>query len=93
MPSLHQPDDFPALNTMTPRAQRIALAYYERGHQDGWGRGWDAAEAEAAAIQRAAHAVAQQAAKTPTFADLCERRGQHTRATRQRAILTERGIA
>src|SRR5690625_865812 len=83
----------PLLTEMTPRAQAIALAYYEAGARDGWARGYAAAEADLAAIHRAAHGIVQQAARAPDYAELCERRGEPGRAQRQREILKKRGLA
>ena len=81
------------LADMTPDARASWLAVYELGCRDGYARGYEAAEADLAAIQRRAHAVVQQAARAVPYDVLCERRGEHARAERQRAILRERGIA
>lgn len=81
------------LNRMTDDARASWLAVYELGARDGWQRGYEAAEADLAAVQARAHASVQQAARTPSYDELCDRRGEHERAERQRAILHERGIA
>lgn len=81
------------LNRMTDDARASWLSVYELGLRDGWARGYEAAEADLAAVQARAHASVQQAARTPSYDELCDRRGEHERAERQRAILHERGIA
>lgn len=89
----HSLADIPGLDTMTGRAQRIALAYYESGHLDGYAAGFAAAEAAQAEIERRAAASAGIIARGIPFADLCERRGEPERAEAQRRTLAERGIA
>ena len=83
----------PDLSEMTPRAQAIALAYYEAGACDGWVRGWDAAHADEAARWAAMARDIRARANVPEYAVLAERRGQPERAARQRQILAERGVA
>lgn len=82
----------PLIPNMTPRARGIWLEAYELGAAEGWRRGYDAAEADAQAVHRQAHAVVQQAARSIPYAALCERRGEPHRAQRQRRLLTERGV-
>lgn len=82
----------PLIQNMTPRARGIWLEAYELGAAEGWRRGYGAAEADLAALQRQAHAVVQQAARGIPYAQLCERRGEHARAQRQRQILQDRKV-
>lgn len=81
------------LADMDDQARASWLAVYELGARDGWARGYQAAEDDLAAIQRRAHDVVQALAKNSTYDALADRRGDHARAERQRAILHERGIA
>lgn len=81
------------LTAMTEDARASWLAVYELGVRDGWARGYEAAEADAAEVHRRAHAVVQAAARDLPYDALAERRGESDRAERQRATLRERGIA
>lgn len=87
----------PDLWAMAPRAQTIALEWFEAGvsvgYADGVAQGRQAAEQELAAIQRAAVESARRTADRGPYADLAERRGEHDRAARQRAHLAGRGAA
>jgi len=74
------------LAEMTPDARASWLAVYELGCRDGYARGYAAAEVDLAAIQRRAHATVQDIARGLPYDVLCERRGEHDRAERQRAI-------
>lgn len=85
--------DVPTLATMNARGTTVAVAYYEAGLEHGWALGFRAAEEEFAHLHRRAHEVVQHAARTPTFAELCERRGEPDRAEANRALLRDRGIA
>lgn len=91
--SVPQDADIPLLSQMNPRGQRIATAYYESGVTAGIEMGRRLAEEEMAALWRQAHAVVQHAARQPTYADLCERRGEPQRAERHRQLLRARGLA
>lgn len=51
------------------------------------------AEAQRDYLGREARALSACLTSTPPYAELCERRGEHERAERQRRILRERGIA
>lgn len=51
------------------------------------------AAASSAYLTDHARALASDLAATPSFADLCERRGEHERARHARAVLAGRGIA
>lgn len=87
----------PDLWAMAPRAQTIALEWFEAGvsvgYADGVAQGRQAAEQELAAIQRAAVASARVTANSVPFDVLAERRGEHDRAAAHRALLRERGVA
>lgn len=83
----------PSPETMTPRAWAVVLAYYQAGVEHGIALGRQQAEDDWQAIHSRAAAIARQVAESPSYADLAERRGEHDRAERQRAILRERGIA
>lgn len=86
-------DDVPALHQLPPEIQAVALAYFEVGRTEGFGAGYDAAEADEDA--RWAH-FARQVGKIShgiPFDELCDRRGWHDRAERHRALMRERGIA
>lgn len=79
--------------TLTPRARAVWDEAYELGCTAGWVRGWDAAHEQTAAIHRHAFAVVQDAARQPSFAELCELRGEPGRAAAQVRLLRGRGIA
>lgn len=81
------------LDKMTDDARASWLAVYELGARDGWHLGYAAAEEDMAALWRRAHGIAQEAARGVPYDVLADRRGEHDRAERQRAILRERGIA
>ncbi|MGC5628195.1 hypothetical protein ACPYO6_08105 [Georgenia sp. Z1344] len=83
----------PDLWAMAPRAQTIALEWFEAGYVAGVEVGRRLEEAELAAIQRVAVASARGAADRGPFALAAERRGEHERAARQRALLADRGIS
>lgn len=91
----HPPDlgAVPRLNEMNAHGQYVALAYYESGLKHGYAAGYDDCEAEVNAQQAHAASLSRMVAMRPSYADLCERRGEHERAERQRAILRERGIS
>lgn len=78
---------------MTPRAQAVAMEWYEAGYVAGVARGREAAEDELAALQRAAVDSARRTAARGPYADLAKLRGEHDRAARQGALIAERGIA
>lgn len=84
----------PPLQNMTHTARAVWLEAYELGSTEGWQRGYEAAEADLAALQRRAYAVVKNAAHRDSlpFDQMCERRGEHARAERQRQLLTERGV-
>lgn len=88
----HSLADIPGLDTMTGRAQRIALAYYESGFVNGHAAGFAAAEAEQAELDRRAGIAVSSVAKGAPYAERCERWGETERAERQRQTLAERGI-
>lgn len=83
----------PTLAEMSARGREIACAYFEAGVIDGIAIGRHQLEAEWRALDLAAFAAARSTASTLAFDELADRRGQHDRAERQRAILRERGIA
>ena len=74
----------PDLVSMTPRAQTIALEWYSLGVRDGFTRGWDAHEAQEAALQRWAARIAHSVADRPSYAELCDLRGEPERAAQAR---------
>lgn len=80
------------LNAMTDDARASWLAVYELGCRDGFTRGYEAAEKDAAEIHRRAHAVVQAIAERDPYDVLAERRGEHRRAERQRQLMRERGV-
>lgn len=65
---------------------------YRHGERDGFERGQRAAWERLDALQAYAASVSRMVATRPSYADLAERRGEHDRAERQRAILRTRGI-
>jgi hypothetical protein len=67
------------------RSQRPSTTDYVLGYSD--------AEADMAAVQRQAVAMARQSIKYPPFDVLTDLRGDHERAEAQRALLRERRIA
>lgn len=93
-PTLPTPADngTPPLHTMTPDARMIWLEAYEAGIVTGIEMGWQQADDHAAALQRTSHAVVQEIARQPTYAELCRRRGEPHRAERAEALQRERGI-
>lgn len=84
--------DIPGLDTMTPRAQRIALAYYESGHVSGYAAGFRAAEEVQAELDRRAAISAHIIAKGTDLARLAERRGEPEHAARIRARQQKNGL-
>jgi hypothetical protein len=77
---------------MTPHGQAVALEWYEAGVTHGIARGYEKAERELSALQRAAVLTARQAAQGERYDVLLERRGDPERAAEHRALLAERGI-
>lgn len=86
----------PELHELPPHIQDIALDYYRQGQNNArdqaWRKGYRAAEADMAALQRQAVQQARTAAEEPTFDELLELRGQTEDAARYRDFLAERGI-
>jgi len=86
-----------------------AIAYpegYERGLREGWALGYEEGVARgryleaseiADSLRRSQgehnRALARDLASRPPYAERCDRRGEHERAERARALLAERGIA
>lgn len=85
-------DDIPALDELPPRGRQIVLAYVESVYAAGIAAGRQQVEDEQRGRGVVSAAIAQMIASTPPYAELAERRGQPERATRQRAILAERGV-
>lgn len=85
--------DIPPLHTISPRGREIIAAYLEPEIAYAFERGWQACEDHYGRLHTVSADVARTVADRGSFADLAERRGQHDRATRQRAVLRERGIA
>jgi len=85
----------PALHKMTPRAQGIALAYFEAGRVEGIAQGRAQAHAEtwgAPPDDATAGRDLKRLTLLPPFADVLDRRGQHDHADRYRAMLKDRGL-
>ena len=86
-------DSIPTLNEMSARGREIAGAYYESGYVAGVVAGCQQMfDAWRATAERSA-AVAAVIANAPSFAELCNLRGEPERAERQRATLVDRGVA
>ena len=83
----------PLLTEMTASATAVALEYFEAGRAEGWVAGYAAAVRDRDALHAQGRAVAQWVARRPSYADLCEMRGEPERAALQRDLLTARGIA
>lgn len=85
----------PTLAEMSGWGRVVATAYFAAGRAEGYAAGYAAAEADIAALQRRAAAVAHElgSPRAVPYAELADRRGEHAAADRQRAILRERGIA
>lgn len=82
----------PTLVELNAKGQAIVLEYYEAGVVAGIAEGRRQVEAEVAAQWRHAYESSQMIARTPSYVELAERRGEPERADRQRQILQERGI-
>lgn len=86
----------PELHELPPHIQDIALDYYRQGQNNArdqaWRKGYRAAEADMAAVQRQAVQQARTAAETPFFDELLELRGQNDGAAHYRDFLADRGI-
>lgn len=83
----------PDISTMTPRAQHISMRLWESGYSWGYRAGYDAARAEQDALDAKCAGLGTMLSKSPSYAELAERRGQHDRAEQQRRTLADRGIA
>ena len=70
-----------------------AMDWYESGVLHGIEIGRRQVVAEWHAVRADGGRVARLLAASPSYAELCERRGQPDRAAAQRRILAERGIA
>lgn len=70
-----------------------ALDWYEAGVVQGIAIGRQQAEDEWRGRMEVSAAIARLVAARPTYADLCDRRGEPDRAARQREILRDRGVA
>lgn len=82
----------PTLVEMNPWGRTVATSYYEAGVRAGITEGRRQVEDEVAAQWRHAYESSQMIARTPSYVELAERRGEVERADRQRQILLERGI-
>lgn len=85
--------EIPGLQALSPWARTIVLAWYEAGVTDGIPLGRRQVEDELAAEWAQLRADVLPVTQRRPFDQLADRRGQHERAERQRAILRERGIA
>ncbi|KAE8762449.1 hypothetical protein [Georgenia thermotolerans] len=82
-------DDVPTLVELAPETRTIAEAYFEIGRCEGWCAGYAAAEAD---DERRWGQLARLLRGGVPYDELCERRGEHARAVRHRALMRERGI-
>lgn len=69
------------------------LRWYEAGLEHGIALGRCQVLDEWRGQMAVSAAIARMVADAPSFAELCERRGEPERAARQRHILLERGIS
>ena len=83
----------PDLATMAPRAQRIALEWFELGRLEGFEAGYRQCEADDAARWAELRKSIRAAANSPDYATLCRRRGDHARAEATERLWQERGVA
>ena len=74
----------PPFEAMTPHGQAVWLEAYGLGCRDGFTRGWDAHEAQEAALQRWAASIAHSVASRLPYAELCDLRGEPERAAQAR---------
>jgi hypothetical protein len=70
-----------------------AMGWYESGVVAGIAMGRKGLEDEWRGRQEVSAAIARQIATSGPYADLADKRGQHDRAERQRAILRARGVS
>lgn len=91
-PSSSSLADVPDIATMNTRGQHIASEFYRSGYEHGWQAGYDAARAEQDALDAKAAGLGTMLSRTPSYAELCDRRGQHDRAEAQRRTLRDRGV-
>ena len=84
--------EIPTLASMTPRAQNIALAFFEAGVVEGIRRGRAELEAEEAAAWAVIGAQIAACSKNRPLAVLAERRGDHAHAARVRARQRANGV-
>jgi hypothetical protein len=82
----------PPLESISPRARDVCLAWYQAGLEDGVRLGRRQVEDEWRGAMTVSAAIARQVAAREPFAVLADRRGQPERAERQRALLRERGV-
>ena len=71
---------------------RDCMDWYSSGYAAGIDRGLQIAADEQHGRGAVSAAIARMIASTPSYAELADRRGDHTRAAAQRALLLERGI-
>lgn len=83
----------PDLASMPPRAQRIALDWWQLGYERGVVAGRAQMEAEDAARWAEMRESIRAAAQAPDYATLCRRRGDHARAEATERLWRERGVA
>jgi hypothetical protein len=86
-------DSTPTLDELPPRGRQIVLAYVESVYAAGIEAGRQQVEEEQHGRGVVSAAIAQMIAGTPPYAVLADVRGDHVRAERQRAILSERGVS
>jgi hypothetical protein len=76
-----------------PQSRTAYLDAYAVGYLDGLDAGRRELENEWRGLMGVSAAVARLIAEAGPYADLADRRGDHERAARHRALLAERGIA
>jgi len=84
-------EEVPSLAEIPSSLQRLVIAYYEAGLDDGFQLGYRASEANYEA-QWAAFAAKVRSSRDKPYDELCEERGEAGRADRHRRVLQERGI-
>jgi len=78
---------------MNPWGRAVATAYLEAGRIEGDAIGYQRAHDEWHARAERSAAIVALVARQPSWADLCETRGEPEKAAAARALLIERGIA
>ncbi|WP_454778717.1 hypothetical protein [Georgenia muralis] len=85
-------EEVPALHHLPLEIQTIALAYFEVGRTEGWAAGYAAADADEDARWAHLARLIGNISRGIPYDELCERRGDHTRAEQHRTLMRRRGI-